>query len=133
MWLWKVELWPLSWPFSPHFFSCLIISVYLSSLPVAHLSGAPRRRLVVTGDSARIQDETTASSAWFFDVFGVQHRHRVPRFNVSSGRPLVILVGQPGIEPTTYSDPKHCGHESYALPTELYRLVLSSIPRNIDF
>ena len=49
----------------------LIISVYLSSLPVAHLSDAPRRRLVVTGDSARIQDETTENSAWFFNVFGV--------------------------------------------------------------
>ena len=36
----------------------LIIFVYLSSLPVAHLSDAPRRRLVATGDSARIQDET---------------------------------------------------------------------------
>ena len=49
----------------------LIISVYLSSLPVAHLSDAPRRRLVVTGDSARIQDETTENSAWFFNVLGV--------------------------------------------------------------
>ena len=48
----------------------LIISVYLSSLPVAHLSDAPRRRLVVTGDSARIQDETTENSAWFFNVLG---------------------------------------------------------------
>ena len=41
----------------------LIIFVYLSSLPVAHLSDAPRRRLVVMGDSARIQDETTENSA----------------------------------------------------------------------
>ena len=41
----------------------LIIFVYLSSLPVAHLSDAPRRQLVVTGDSARIQDETTENSA----------------------------------------------------------------------
>ena len=49
----------------------LIISVYLSSLPVAHLSDASRRRLVVTGDSARIQDETTENSAWFFNVLGV--------------------------------------------------------------
>ena len=49
----------------------LIISFYLSSLPVAHLSDAPRRRLVVTGDSARIQDETTENSAWFFNVLGV--------------------------------------------------------------
>ena len=49
----------------------LIISVYLSSLPVAHLSDAPRRRLVVRGDSARIQDETTENSAWFFNVLGV--------------------------------------------------------------
>ena len=51
--------------------SVLIILVYLSSLPVAHLSGAPRRRLVVTGDSARIQDETTVNYAWFFNVLGV--------------------------------------------------------------
>ena len=28
-----------------------------------------RRRLVVTGDSARIQDETTESSAWFINPF----------------------------------------------------------------
>ena len=49
----------------------LIIFVYLSSLPVAHLSDAPRRRLVVTGDSARIQDETTENSAWFFNELGV--------------------------------------------------------------
>ena len=49
----------------------LVISVYLSSLPVAHLSDAPRRWLVVTGDSARIQDETTENSAWFFNVLGV--------------------------------------------------------------
>ena len=49
----------------------LIISVYLSSLQVAHLSDTPRRRLVVTGDSARIQDETTENSAWFFNVLGV--------------------------------------------------------------
>ena len=51
--------------------SGLVISVYLSSLPVAHLSDAPRRRLVVTGDSARIQDETTESSARFFNVLDV--------------------------------------------------------------
>ena len=43
----------------------LLVSVYLSSLPVAHVSDAPRRQLVVTGDSARIQDETTDSSAQF--------------------------------------------------------------------
>ena len=49
----------------------LFFSVYLSSLPVADLSDAPRRRLVVTGDSARIQDETTENSAWFFNVLGV--------------------------------------------------------------
>ena len=49
----------------------LIIFVYLSSLPIAHLSDAPRRRLVVTGDSARIQDETTENSVWFFNVLGV--------------------------------------------------------------
>ena len=32
---------------------------------------APRGRLVVTGDSARIQDETSENSAWFFNVLGV--------------------------------------------------------------
>ena len=46
----------------------LVIFVYLSSLPVAHLSDAPRRRLVVTGDSERIPDETTESSTWFFNM-----------------------------------------------------------------
>ena len=49
----------------------LIISVYLSLLPVAHLSDAPIRRLVVTGDSARIQNKTSENSAWFFNVLGV--------------------------------------------------------------
>ena len=49
----------------------LVTFVYLSSLPVAHLNDAPRRRLVVTGDSARIQDETAENSAWFFNVLGV--------------------------------------------------------------
>ena len=61
---------PEAKPFAirPYLFDFL---VYLSSLPVAHLSDAPRRRLVVTGDSARIQDETTESSAWFFNVLDV--------------------------------------------------------------
>ena len=49
----------------------LVIFVHLSSLWVAHLSDAPRRRLVVTGDSARIQDETAENSACFFNVLGV--------------------------------------------------------------
>ena len=49
--------------------SWLVISFYFSSLPVAHLSDAPRRRFVVTGDSARIQDETTEN--WFFNVLCV--------------------------------------------------------------
>ena len=97
----------------------LVISVYFSSLPVAHLCDAPRRRLVVTGDSARIQDETTENSAWFFNVLGVQHRHTGPRVNVSSERQLIILVGQPGTRTHTCRDPKHYVHESYALPTEL--------------
>ena len=53
----------------------LIISVYLSSLPVAHLGDAPRRLFVVTGDSARIQDETTENSALFFYVFSTVTRN----------------------------------------------------------
>ena len=44
---------------------------YLSSLPVAHLSEAPEDGLVVTGDSARIQNETTYRSACFINVVGV--------------------------------------------------------------
>ena len=91
----------------------LVISVYLLSLPVAYLSNAPRTRLFVMGDSARIQDETTENSAWFFNVLGVEHRHTGPWFNVSSKRQLVIFSWPNCI------DPKHCVHESYALPTEL--------------
>ena len=48
-----------------------VIFIYLSSLQVANLSDAPRGRLVVMGDSARIQDETAENSAWFFNVLGV--------------------------------------------------------------
>ena len=48
-----------------------VICVYLLSLPVAHLSDAPRGQLVVTGNSAKIQDETTERSAWVFTVLGV--------------------------------------------------------------
>ena len=50
---------------------CLFVTLYLSSLPAARLSDAPKRRLVVMGDSASIQDETIESSAWFFNVLGV--------------------------------------------------------------
>ena len=46
----------------------LVVSIYLSSLPVAHLSHNPRRWLVVMVDSARTQDETTESSTLFFNV-----------------------------------------------------------------
>ena len=49
----------------------LVIFIYLSLLPVANLSNAPRRRLVVTEDSAGIQDETTENSALFFNVLSV--------------------------------------------------------------
>ena len=58
------------------------IFVYLSSLPVAHLSDAPRKRLVVTGDSARIQDKTTDSTASFFNALSEKHRHTGPRLKV---------------------------------------------------
>ena len=81
---------------------------------------ASRGQLVVTGDSARIQDETTQSSPWFFYVLGIQHRHTGPRFKVSFERQLVIFSWPAGVfEATTCSDPKHCVHESYALPSEL--------------
>ena len=59
-------------------------SVYLSLLPVAHLSNVPRRQFVITGDSARLQDETTESSALFFNVLGIWHCHMEPQFKVSS-------------------------------------------------
>ena len=68
-------------------FDCLIsVQMYLSSLPVAHLSDGPRRRLDVTGDSARVLNETTERSALFFNALGVKHRHMGPRFKVSSER-----------------------------------------------
>ena len=51
------------------------------------------------------------------------------RFNVLSERLLVILVG---FEHTTCNNPKHSVHESYALPTELYRLVKQSVCINDD-
>ena len=63
-----------------------VIFGYLLSLPVAHLSDTPRRQLVVTGDSARIQDEITENSTWFFNVLSVEHHHTGPRFDVSSER-----------------------------------------------
>ena len=47
----------------PKIVRLLVISVYLSSLLVTHLSDAPRRRLIITGNSARIQNKTTESSA----------------------------------------------------------------------
>ena len=107
----------------PHIYTTidgLVIFVYLSSLPVAHLSDASRRRLVVTGDSARIQDETAENSALFFNVLGVGHRNTGPRFNISSERLLIIFwLASRGVEPTTCGDPKHCIHKSYALLTEL--------------
>ena len=40
----------------------------------------PQRTVSFTGDGARIQDETTESSAWFLNVLGVKHRHTEPRF-----------------------------------------------------
>ena len=46
----------------------LFISVYLSSLPVAHLSDAPS---CYGGHSARIQDETVERYGSFFNVLGV--------------------------------------------------------------
>ena len=65
----------------------LIISVYSLSLLFAPMSDAPRRRLVVTGDSARIE-----------------HRHSGPQFKVSSERQIVIVrLTRPGIKPTTSS------------------------------
>ena len=79
----------------------LVIFVYLSSLPVAHLSDAPRRQLVVTGDSATLQDETNENSAWFFNILGVWHRYTGPQFNVSPERLLVIFqLASRGYEPT---------------------------------
>ena len=48
---------------TPVLLTWLVISAYLSLLPVAHLSDTPRRWLVIIRDSARIQDETTESSA----------------------------------------------------------------------
>ena len=93
---------------------CLFVSVYSTSLPVAHLSDAPRKRLAVTGDIARIQDETNENSVWFFNVLDVKHIHKGPRFKVSSERQVIIgcparesnpqtLVLSRALEPLSYS------------------------------
>ena len=69
----------------------------------------PKRQLVVTGDSARIQDKTTESSAWFVSVLGVLHRHTGLRFNFSSERQLVIVrLNSPGIKTTSSSFQVEC-------------------------
>ena len=52
---------------------------------------APRRRLVVTGDSARIEEKTTESSTCFFNILGLKHRYTGPRFNVAFERQSVVL------------------------------------------
>ena len=70
---------------------CLLIWVYLLSRLVAHLSQALTRELVVTGGSARIQDKTTESPTWFFNMLGEQHHHKGPQFKVSSERQLIIV------------------------------------------
>ena len=96
----------------------LVISVYLLSLLVAHVSDAPRRQLVVTRDSSRYMTKLlrippgSLMCSAYSTVTG-------PRYNVLPERQLIILVGQPGIRTYTCSDPKHYVYESYPLPTEL--------------
>ena len=63
----------------------LLLSILFAYFP---LSDGPRRRLAVIVDSARKQDETTESSALFFNEMGVQHHHTGPRFKVTSERQL---------------------------------------------
>ena len=77
------------------------------------------------GGECKIQDETHPTlRLFFFKMLGVKHSHTGPRFNVSSERLLVILVGQQEDSNSFLcSDPRYCVHESYALPTELYPLV----------
>ena len=53
----------------------LFVSVYLLSLPFAHLSDAPRRRLVITRDSARIQDATTQPGSLTCSVYSTVTRY----------------------------------------------------------
>ena len=81
-----------SWNNSTTISICLFVSIYHWLLPVAHLSDAPRRWLVVMGDSSRIQDKTTEISTWFFNMG--------PWFKASSKRQLVIVrLTSLGIEP----------------------------------
>ena len=49
------------------FIAGINVSLFLLLLPVVHLRDTPRKLLVVTGDSARLQKETTESSARFFN------------------------------------------------------------------
>ena len=64
----SIIIWRLAWYNGSRIF--LFPFIY-PSLPVAHLNDAPRRLSVVTGDSARIHDETYESSAWFCNVLDV--------------------------------------------------------------
>ena len=85
----------------------------------------PPPLISLTGDSARYRTKPILDYARFFNVLDVYNCHTGPRFNVSFERLLVILVCQPGTR--TYilcSDTKHCVHESNALLTELYRLIV---------
>ena len=51
---------------------CLFPFIYhLYQLPIWVMSSEDGRPLVVTGGSAKIQDETTESSSQFFNVLGV--------------------------------------------------------------
>ena len=66
---------------------------------------------------------------WFFNMPGVKHRYMGPRFNVSSERLLVILVGRP-----RESNPLPRDYKSHALPIELTGpayIILSLLKNNL--
>ena len=103
----------------------LFISVYLSWLPDAHLSDAPKRQLVVTGDNARTQDEITKSSAWFFNSVYSTVTRDLGLKAYPKDKLVVIRLTSPGIEP------KNLEFSSRTLnPTELFGLVRYVTTRN---
>ena len=90
-------------PLTVAVYVCLfpLIFFYLSSLPVAHLNDALRRRLVVMGDSARVYGEITETPHRSLTCSVYSYRHIGPRFEVSSERQLEIAAftnPQPRVE-----------------------------------
>ena len=80
---------------SPNYDSILsVVSFYLSSLSVAHIRDALRRRLVNMGDGAKIQDETSENSAWLLLCLVTRHNSAdsLPTSNLVYTKEVAIIT-----------------------------------------